>query len=72
MKQQALRLALPPQPPLQPLQPSRLSQPTQPAPRLPMPQSQGRPRFPQRARRLLQPQLQLQASQLSQMTNLCR
>ena len=69
-KRQALRLALPPQPTLQPLQPSRQPQPPRPAP--PLPQLQGLPRFPWKAQQLLQPQLQLQASRLSPVTNLCR
>ena len=69
-KQQVLWVALPPQPALQPLQLSRQSQPARLAP--PLPQLQGLPRFPWQAQQLLQPQLQLQASQLSPMTNLCR
>jgi len=70
MKRQALRLALPPQPALQPLQPSRQSQPPQPAP--PLLQPLALSWLPQWAWQLLQLQLQLQASQLSPVTNLCR
>jgi len=73
-KLQALRLVLPPQPALQPLQPSRQSHPPRPAPRLLQPLALSR--LPRLARQLLQlqlqPQLQLQASQLSPMTNLCQ
>ena len=70
VKWQALRLALPPQLALKPLQPSRQSQ----SPRLALllPQLQGLPRFPQQAHQQLQPQLQLQESRLSPMTNLCQ
>jgi len=62
-----------PKPALQPLQPSRQSQTPRPAP--PLLQPLALSRFPWRARQLLQlqlqPQLQLQASQLRPMTNLC-
>jgi len=59
---------------LQPLQPSSQSQPPRPAP--PLLQLLALSRLPQRAQQLLQlqfqPQLQLQTSRLSPMTNLCR
>jgi len=61
-----------PQLALQPLQPSMQSEHPRPAPPLPMPQLQGLPRFPQQPQQQLQPQLRLQASRLSPMTNLCR
>jgi len=60
-----------PQLALQPLQLSRQSQPPRTAPPLPLPQLQGRTQFPRWAQQRLQTQLQLQALQLSPMTNLC-
>jgi len=64
--------AVPPSRACSPSSPAGSHSPPMTGTRLPLPQLQDLPRFPQQAQQPLQPQFQQQASQLSPMTNLCQ